>query len=305
MLRCEKLCVSYGAVQALDGVSLEVAAGECVALLGSNGAGKTTLLRAISGLVRPQGGSVHLDGEDLARIVPEQRVRNGLAHAPERRRIFPGLTVLENLEVATSAWRGFRASITADLERVFHLFPRLQERRKQLGWSLSGGEQQMLAIGRALMSRPKVLLLDEPSLGLAPRLSEDVYEQLANINSLNLTMLIVEQNTAMALSVASRAYVLEHGHIVLQGPAAELSAELLPGPALGQVIAQRASLTGFVVYDHHDLMPQWRRLASSWIVEGRLRFHENRTVGLSEAPVAFARLMRGETMGKALVVLED
>ena len=146
----------------------------------------------------------------------------GLAHAPERRRIFAGLTVLENLEVATAAWRGFRQPIEEDLERVFALFPRLKERRKQLGWSLSGGEQQMLAIGRALMSRPKVLLLDEPSLGLAPRLSEDVYEQLANINHMDLTMLIVEQNTAMALSVASRAYVLEHGHIVLQGAAAEL-----------------------------------------------------------------------------------
>ena len=222
MLQCDNLSVNYGAVLALDGVSLQIGRGECVALLGSNGAGKTTLLRAISGLVRPRGGSIRLDGVDLGKIAAEQRVRDGLAHAPERRRIFAGLTVLENLEVATAAWRGFRQPIEEDLERVFALFPRLKERRKQLGWSLSGGEQQMLAIGRALMSRPKVLLLDEPSLGLAPRLSEDVYEQLANINHMDLTMLIVEQNTAMALSVASRAYVLEHGHIVLQGAAAEL-----------------------------------------------------------------------------------
>ena len=222
MLRCEGLSVAYGAVQALSGVSLDVARGECVALLGANGAGKTTLLRAISGLVKPQAGSVVLGGADLARVVPEQRVRMGLAHAPERRRIFPGLSVLENLQVATAGWRGFRESIDADLERVFALFPRLKERRAQLCWSLSGGEQQMLAIGRALMSRPRVLLLDEPSLGLAPLLSEEVYEQLATINRMDLTMLIVEQNTAMALSVASRAYVLEHGQVVLEGAAAEL-----------------------------------------------------------------------------------
>ena len=222
MLQCEALSVSYGAVQALDGVSISIARGECVALLGANGAGKTTLLRAISGLVRPKGGRIRVDGKDQRDLVPEQRVREGLAHAPERRRIFPGLTVLENLEVATAAWRGFRAPIGDDLDRVFQLFPRLKERRTQLGWSLSGGEQQMLAIGRALMSRPKVLLLDEPSLGLAPLLSEEVYAQLATINSMNLTMLIVEQNTAMALSVASRAYVLEHGHVVLEGMASEL-----------------------------------------------------------------------------------
>ncbi len=223
MLRLEGLSVSYGAVHALKDVTLEVKRGECVALLGSNGAGKTTLLRCISGLVRARSGTVGFDGQPMDAVAPEQRVRMGLAHAPERRRIFPGLTVMENLEVATVGWRGWRQSITQDLEQVFGLFPRLKERRTQLGWSLSGGEQQMLAIGRALMSRPKVLLLDEPSLGLAPLLSEEVYAQLAAINSrMDLTMLIVEQNTAMALSVASRAYVLEHGHVVLQGLAAEL-----------------------------------------------------------------------------------
>ncbi len=223
MLRIDGLSVAYGAVQALQAVSLDVQRGECVALLGSNGAGKTTLLRCISGLVRAGAGSVQFDGAPLAGVSPEQRVRLGLAHAPERRRIFPGLTVLENLEVATAGWRRWRQPITADLERVFGLFPRLQERRTQLGWSLSGGEQQMLAIGRALMSRPKVLLLDEPSLGLAPLLSEEVYAQLAAINrQMSLTMLIVEQNTAMALSVAARAYVLEHGQVVLSGASAEL-----------------------------------------------------------------------------------
>jgi branched-chain amino acid transport system ATP-binding protein len=223
MLRIEGLSVAYGAVQALQDVSLDVGRSECVALLGSNGAGKTTLLRCISGLVRASAGAVRYDGQPLAGVSPEQRVRQGLAHAPERRRIFPGLTVLENLEVATAGWRRWRQSIADDLERVFGLFPRLKDRRAQLGWSLSGGEQQMLAIGRALMSRPKVLLLDEPSLGLAPLLSEEVYAQLAAINQrLSLTMLIVEQNTAMALGVASRAYVLEHGHVVLSGASAEL-----------------------------------------------------------------------------------
>ena len=223
MLRIDQLSMAFGAVQALQGVSLHVGRGECVALLGANGAGKTTLLRCISGLERPQQGSVQLDGQVLDGVPAELRVRRGLAHAPERRRIFPGLTVLENLEVATAGWRGLRGSVQADLDQVFGLFPRLQERQQQLGWSLSGGEQQMLAIGRALMSRPRVLLLDEPSLGLAPRLSEEVYERLQSINErLSLTMLIVEQNTELALSVASRAYVLEHGHVVLEGASTDL-----------------------------------------------------------------------------------
>ena len=223
MLSCSGLCVAYGPVQALHGVSLRVERGECVALLGSNGAGKTTLLRALSGLVRPSGGSIEFDGAVLGRMAAERRVRAGLAHAPERRRIFPGLTVLGNLEVATTPWRRFGQSAAADLERVFVLFPRLRERRGQYGWSLSGGEQQMLAVGRALMSRPKVLLLDEPSLGLAPLIAEEVYDRLAEIRGMGVTILLVEQNTAMALSVASRAYLLEHGHIVLDGPADRLA----------------------------------------------------------------------------------
>jgi branched-chain amino acid transport system ATP-binding protein len=223
MLACDGLTVSYGPIEVLHGASLAVAKGECVALLGSNGAGKTTLLRTLSGLKKPRGGTMTFDGSELGTMSAERRVRAGLAHAPERRRIFPGLTVLENLEVATAAWRRFGASIAADIERVFGLFPRLKERRGQYGWSLSGGEQQMLAIGRALMSRPKALLLDEPSLGLAPLIAEEVYDRLEAIGKLGVSILLVEQNTAMALSVASRAYLLEHGAIVLQGAADDLA----------------------------------------------------------------------------------
>ena len=222
MLRCEGISVFYGRVQALADVTIDVQAGECVALLGANGAGKTTLLRTISGLQRPRAGRITFAGDDIAGMAPEMRVRAGLAHAPERRRIFPGLTVLENLEVATTGWRKFRSPIDADLERVFALFPRLRERRAQYGWSLSGGEQQMLAIGRALMSRPRVLLLDEPSLGLAPLLAEEVYARLQEISTTGVTILLVEQNTIMALSVATRAYVIEHGSVVLSGRAGEL-----------------------------------------------------------------------------------
>ncbi len=222
MLRIDGLSVAYGPVTALDGVSLDVGKGECVALLGANGAGKTTLLRTISGLVRSKAGTVQFDGKAIDRVSPEDRVRAGLVHVPERRRIFPGLTVLENLMVATAPWRSFNGSIQAELDQVFDLFPRLKERRPQFGWSLSGGEQQMLAIGRAIMSRPRVILLDEPSLGLAPLLAEEVYLRLGQISQSGVTMLLVEQNTAMALSVASRGYVLEHGHVVLAGRSDEL-----------------------------------------------------------------------------------
>ncbi len=223
MLACDGLCVSYGPVEALRSVSLTVAKGECVALLGSNGAGKTTLLRALSGLMKVRSGTIHFDGTLLGTQSAERRVRAGLAHAPERRRIFPGLTVAENLEVATSAWKRIGQSTAADLDRVYGLFPRLKERHGQYGWSLSGGEQQMLAVGRALMSRPQALLLDEPSLGLAPLIAEEVYDRLAEIGKMGVTILVVEQNTAMALSVASRAYLLEHGSIVLSGAAGDLA----------------------------------------------------------------------------------
>ena len=222
MLRCSALCVSYGPVQALRGVDLQVHEGECVALLGANGAGKTTLLRTISGLVRPSSGTVALEGRPLGTLPPEKRARAGIAQAPERRRIFPGLTVLENLQVGATATRGLRARFGDDLDRIYAMFPRLAERRSQRGWSLSGGEQQMLAIARALMARPRVLLLDEPSLGLAPLVAEEVYARLAELARTRMTILLVEQNTAMALSVAARAYVLEHGAMVLEGAAGEL-----------------------------------------------------------------------------------
>ncbi|WP_445489451.1 ABC transporter ATP-binding protein [Rhodopseudomonas sp. RCAM05734] len=222
MLTCNELVVAHGDIVALQGVTLHVDAGETVALIGSNGAGKTTLLHTISGLNRVSTGDIQLEGTSIAGWSTDRRVARGIAQAPEGRRIFPGLTVEENLTLATVSWRRWGQSIAADLDRVFELFPRLKERRKQLGWSLSGGEQQMLAIGRALMARPKLLLLDEPSLGLAPRLAEEVYERVRLISKSGLTILVVEQNTVLALSVADRAYVLETGRIVLEGPASEL-----------------------------------------------------------------------------------
>ena len=223
MLTIDRIAVAYGAIDALHGISLQVDKGEVVALLGANGAGKTTLLRTISGLHRAKSGKIHFDGELLANSSAESRVTRGLAHVPEGRRIFPGLTVLENLDVATTVWRRRGMSVASDLDNVFALFPRLKERSSQLGWSLSGGEQQMLAIGRALMARPKMLLLDEPSLGLAPRLSAEVYQRIADINAKGVTVLLVEQNTVLALEVAQRAYVIENGHIVLDGPARDLA----------------------------------------------------------------------------------
>ncbi|MBV8411202.1 MAG: ABC transporter ATP-binding protein [Alphaproteobacteria bacterium] len=223
MLTIDRLAVAYGAVEALHGVSLAVGRGEVVALLGANGAGKTTLLRTISGLLRPRSGDILFEGERLGSSSAESRVKRGIAHVPEGRRIFPGLTVRENLDVATTVWRRRGMSADDDLTRVFALFPRLKERARQLGWSLSGGEQQMLAIGRALMARPKMLLLDEPSLGLAPRLSAEVYERIAEINAAGVTVLLVEQNTVLALEVAKRAYVIENGAIVLDGPARDLA----------------------------------------------------------------------------------
>ena len=231
MLDVSSLTVDYGAIRALDAVSLSLGAGESVALIGVNGAGKTTLLNAVSGLVRPTSGSVVMNGQALGAIPAEKRVRLGLAHVPERRRIFPALTVRENLEVATSSWRVLRASIAAELERVFDLFPRLKERSSQLGWSLSGGEQQMLAIGRALMARPRVIIMDEPSLGLAPLVAEGVYETIRQINRLGIAVLLVEQNTVLALSVVSRGYVLDHGRIVVEGR----REELLQSPRIREV----------------------------------------------------------------------
>lgn len=222
MLACNDLTIAYGDIVALQGVTLEVRSGETIALIGANGAGKTTLLHAISGLNPVRSGDIVFEGNSVARLASDRRVALGISQAPEGRRIFPGLTVEENLTLATVNWRRLRQSIADDLARVFDLFPRLKERRRQLGWSLSGGEQQMLAIGRALMARPRLLLLDEPSLGLAPRLAEEVYERVRQIADSGLTILVVEQNTVLALSVADRAYVLEAGRIVLQGTADDL-----------------------------------------------------------------------------------
>jgi branched-chain amino acid transport system ATP-binding protein len=200
----------------LRGVSLRVNEGEIVALIGANGAGKTTCLRAISGLLRPARGSMAFQGVRIDEKEPEAIVRLRIAHSPEGRRVFPGLTVFENLELGATPWRRRGDSIDGDIERVFELFPRLKERRRQLAWSMSGGEQQMLAVGRALMGRPKLLLLDEPSLGLAPIIVEQLFDRIADINQLGVTILLVEQNAAMALSVATRGYVLETGSVVLE-----------------------------------------------------------------------------------------
>jgi branched-chain amino acid transport system ATP-binding protein len=222
MLATDSLVVAYSGNVALHGISMHVGSGETVALIGANGAGKTTLLRAISGLNPIRSGSIRFDGQSLGTLASEKRVKRGIAHAPEGRRIFPGLTVEENLILGTTPWRGWGQSPAQDLERVFDLFPRLKERRTQLGWSLSGGEQQMLAIGRALMARPRLLLLDEPSLGLAPRLAEEVYERIRQIAAAGLTILVVEQNTVLALAAADRGYVLENGRVVLEGSARAL-----------------------------------------------------------------------------------
>ena len=225
MLTITDLHAAYGPIEALKGVSLSVGEGETVALLGANGAGKTTLLRTLSALHPTAGGTVALGGDDIAALSAEARVKRGLIHVPERRRIFAGLSVQENLEVAATPWRKMGQSIQAELETVFQAFPRLEERKTQRGWSLSGGEQQMLAIGRALMAKPKVLLLDEPSLGLAPKISEEVYQHIARINADGVTVLVVEQNAMLALSVAARGYVLEQGQITLEGQADQLKSD--------------------------------------------------------------------------------
>jgi branched-chain amino acid transport system ATP-binding protein len=220
VLAIEDLHVFYGEIQALKGVSLEVRAGEIVALLGNNGAGKTTTLRTVSGLLVPRRGRVVFDGRPLTGVPPHEIVLRGVAHVPEGRRIFNRLTVRENLMMGAYARRD--GGVEADLERVFTLFPRLRERIGQVACTLSGGEQQMLAIGRALMASPRTLLLDEPSMGLAPVLVEQIFETIRDINRQGTTILLVEQNAAMALSIAHRGYVLETGTIVLAGTASEL-----------------------------------------------------------------------------------
>jgi branched-chain amino acid transport system ATP-binding protein len=225
MLEVEDLHVAYGRNEVLKGISFTVAEGEIVALVGSNGAGKTTTLSTISGLLRPRAGAIRWNGTPIERAPVERIVRAGIAHCPEGRRVFPGLTVRENLIVGAAA-RPLSARLDDDIGLVFALFPRLKERHAQGAWSLSGGEQQMLAIGRALMSRPKLLMLDEPSLGLSPLIIEQVFDCLVDLNRrTGLAILLVEQNAAMALEISARAYVLQTGAITLSGPAAEIAAD--------------------------------------------------------------------------------
>ena len=222
LLALDDVHVHYGRVEALKGVSLHVDGGEIVALIGGNGAGKTTTLKTISGVRPVSAGSIRLEGREINGVPAHERVRLGISQAPEGRRIFPGMSVLENLEMGTYGRKGKKGQFDGDLQRVFGLFPRLAERRHQPGGTLSGGEQQMLAIGRALMARPKVLLLDEPSMGLAPRLVSQIFEIVQEIHQQGTTVLLVEQNAAQALQRADRAYVLETGQVVKSAKAAEL-----------------------------------------------------------------------------------
>jgi branched-chain amino acid transport system ATP-binding protein len=221
LLTLQNLDVHYGAVHALKGVSLEANAGEIVTLIGANGAGKSTLLRTISGLVPARSGTIEFEGKDLRRMPAHDIVGLGISQSPEGRMVFANLSVEDNLELGAYR-RKDRAGIREDRERAFQLFPRLKERRRQSAGTLSGGEQQMLAIGRALMSRPKLLLLDEPSLGLAPLLVREIFKTIRDINAHGVTVLLVEQNAHMALSIAGRAYVLETGRVILSDRAERL-----------------------------------------------------------------------------------
>jgi branched-chain amino acid transport system ATP-binding protein len=221
LLEIDNITLLYGRIQALHGISIDVNEGEIVALVGANGAGKSTTMRAVSGLRPIAEGAIRFDGRDITTMRADLRVGLGICQAPEGRGIFPGMTVLENLEMGAYI-RKDTAAIRADLERVYGLFPRLSERSKQAGGTLSGGEQQMLAVGRALMSRPKLLLLDEPSMGLAPILIQQIFKIITEINEQGTTILLVEQNAQQALSRAHRAYVLETGRIVKSGTGAEL-----------------------------------------------------------------------------------
>ncbi|WP_376788912.1 ABC transporter ATP-binding protein [Thermoflexus sp.] len=223
-LEVEQLEVAYGSVRALQGISLYVEPGEIVAVIGSNGAGKTTLLRAISGLLRPRSGRIRFDGHEITGWPPESIVALGLVQIPERRQLFDSMSVEDNLRLGAylRLRRGERKAVEEDLQRVFEIFPRLKERRRQVAGTLSGGEQQMLAIGRGLMARPRVLLLDEPSLGLAPLLVQELFRILRALREQGLTLLLVEQNARQALRIADRAYVMETGRIVREGAAVDL-----------------------------------------------------------------------------------
>jgi branched-chain amino acid transport system ATP-binding protein len=221
MLKVDGLHVYYDAIHALKGVSFAVAQGELVTLLGGNGAGKTTTLKTISGLLRPRRGNVLLEGAFLDQVEPHVIVQRGVAHVPEGRKVFPRFTVLENLLIG--GYTRAKSALGAELDCVFQMFPRLKERRKQYAGTLSGGEQQMLAIGRALMAKPKLLLLDEPSMGLAPKIVEQIFDNVCAINRAGVTVLLVEQNAAMALAISHRGYVLETGAVILEGAASDLA----------------------------------------------------------------------------------
>lgn len=222
MLTINDINVFYGAIHAIKGVSLEVNEGEIVTMIGANGAGKSTILRTISGLLKPKTGSIQFEGQEIAGMPAHEIVKTGISQVPEGRRIFAEMSVLENLELGAFT-RKDKDGIKADMELVFDRFPRLKERIGQLAGTLSGGEQQMLAMGRALMSRPRLLLLDEPSMGLAPLLIKEIFAIIQDINKTGTTVLLVEQNANMALSIAHRAYVLETGRITLSGAAKELA----------------------------------------------------------------------------------
>ena len=219
MLEIKELNVSYGAVHAIHGVSIKVNDGEIVSLIGANGAGKTTILRTISGLKKADSGEIIFDGADLRKTEPSKIISLKLAHVPEGRHIFPDMTVEENLEMGAYA---DATNAEAVMEDVYERFPRLKERRKQLAGTLSGGEQQMLAVGRALMAQPKMILMDEPSMGLSPLLVKEIFSIIKEVNKMGITILLVEQNAKMALSISDRAYVLETGKITIEGPAQDL-----------------------------------------------------------------------------------
>jgi branched-chain amino acid transport system ATP-binding protein len=221
VLELKELNVSYGSIRAVRGASLTVSGGEIVALIGANGAGKSTILKAISGLMKPSGGAILLDGKPIGALPAEKIVELGVIHVPEGRQIFSSMTVTENLRLGAYALRD-QVEIARRMEEAFQLFPVIRERRKQLAGTLSGGEQQMLAIGRGLMAKPKLLLLDEPSLGLSPLLTQQVFDVLGNLRKRGTTMLLVEQNACEALEISDRAYVLETGTVTLEGPSREL-----------------------------------------------------------------------------------
>ncbi|MFM9095815.1 MAG: ABC transporter ATP-binding protein, partial [Actinomycetes bacterium] len=222
LLEVKDLRVSYGKIEAIKGISLHVEKGEIVTLVGANGAGKTTLLKTISGILKPTKGVINFEDKDVQKIAPHDRVLEGLCQAPEGRGIFPGMTVLENLEMGKFARKEWKKELNEDLERIYTLFPRLKERQNQAGGTLSGGEQQMLSIGRALMARPRLLLLDEPSMGLAPMFIQQIFKIIREIQEQGVSILLVEQNAAQALACANRAYILETGNIVKEGSGKEL-----------------------------------------------------------------------------------